>query len=191
MTLNPLKESSKEMDTMTVKPILGFVARFTVIHFVTYCVFGLIFSTVFNYPALFALPEMAIFFRPTTSIWVLAGPLFQFIRGPIMALAIYPFRKVILNNKRGWILLWGLFVALAILSPAGAAPSSIEGIVYSVLPLWFHLVGLAEILLQTLALSFLFYLWEQNPEEKKIWIPVVLVFSVLLVMVVWGLILVF
>jgi hypothetical protein len=106
-----------------------------------------------------------------------------------MALAIYPFRKVILDNKRGWILLWGLFVAFAILSPAGAAPSSIEGIVYSVLPFWFHLIGLPEILLQTLALSFLFYLWEQNPEEKKILIPFIVIFSVLLVMVVGGLIL--
>lgn len=178
------------MDTMAVKTILGFVARFTVIHFVTYFVFGLIFSTVFNYHALFALPEIAIFMRPTNSIWVRAGPLFQLIRGPIMALAIYPFRKVIFDNKRGWILLWGLFVALAILSPAGAAPSSIEGIVYSVFPLWFHLIGLPEILLQTLALSFLFYLWEQNPEEKKISIPFIVIFVVLVVMLVWGLILV-
>ncbi len=184
-----MKESSKEMDTMTVKPIFGFVIRFTIIHFVTYVVFGLIFMTLLNYHVLYMLPEIAIFMRPTTSIWVLAGPLFQLIRGPIMALAIYPFRKVILDNRRGWILLWGLFVALAILSPAGAAPCSIEGIVYSVLPLWFHLIGLPEILLQTLALSFLFYVWEQNPEEKKISIPLIIVFSVLLVMVVWGLIL--
>lgn len=164
----------------TSKPILGFLARFTLVHFVTYWIFGFLFYTLLGYHALYELPEIAVFMRPTTSIWVTAGPLFQLVRGPIMALAIFPFYKVFLDRKMGWMLLWGLFIALAILSPAGPTPGSIEGIVYTVLPLRFHLIGLPEVLLQTLALSFLVCLWQRRPQEKKIWVPFLTVFIVIL-----------
>jgi len=170
----------------TSKPILGFIARFTLVHFVTYWISGFLFYTLLGYHALYELPEIAVFMRPTTSIWVTAGPLFQLVRGPIMALAIFPFNKVFLNRKRGWMLLWGLFIALAILSPAGPTPGSIEGIAFTVLPLWFHLVGLPEVLLQTLALSFLVYLWERRPQEKKIWVPFLIVFVVMLALQILG-----
>ncbi|RZN67733.1 MAG: hypothetical protein EF807_07185 [Candidatus Methanolliviera hydrocarbonicum] len=103
-----------------------------------------------------------------------------------MALAIFPFRKVFLHKERGWMLLWGLFIALAILSPAGPTPGSIEGIVYTVLPLQFHLIGLPEALLQTLALSFLFCFWERRPEEKKIWIPLLAIFIAILALSILG-----
>ena len=172
--------------TRILKPILGFLTRFTLVHFVTYWIFGLLFFTLLGYSALYARPEIAVFMRPTTSIWVYAGPLFQLIRGPIMALAIFPFRKVFLHKERGWMLLWGLFIALAILSPAGPTPGSIEGIVYTVLPLQFHLIGLPEALLQTLALSFLFCFWERRPEEKKIWIPLLAIFIAILALSILG-----
>ena len=172
--------------TRILKPILGFLTRFTLVHFVTYWIFGLLFFTLLGYSALYARPEIAVFMRPTTSIWVYAGPLFQLIRGPIMALAIFPFRKVFLHKERGWMLLWGLFIALAILSPAGPIPGSIEGIVYTVLPLQFHLIGLPEALLQTLALSFLFCFWERRPEEKKIWIPLLAIFIAILALSILG-----
>ena len=172
--------------TMTLKPIWGFLTRFTLVHFVTYQIFGLLFFTFIGYHELYTRPEIALFMRPTTSIWVYAGPLFQLIRGPIMALAIFPFRKVFLHEKRGWMLLWGLFIALAILSPAGPTPGSIEGIVYTVLPLQFHLIGLPEVLLQTLALSSLFCFWERRPEEKKILIPLLAIFIVILALTILG-----
>ena len=172
--------------TRILKPILGFLTRFTLVHFVTYWIFGLLFFTLLGYSALYARPEIAVFMRPTTSIWVYAGPLFQLIRGPIMALAIFPFRKLFLHKERGWMLLWGLFIALAILSPAGPTPGSIEGIVYTVLPLQFHLIGLPEALLQTLALSFLFCFWERRPEEKKIWIPLLAIFIAILALSILG-----
>jgi hypothetical protein len=78
------------------------------------------------------------------------------------------------------------FIALAILSPAGPTPGSIEGIVYTVLPLQFHLIGLPEALLQTLALSFLFCFWERRPEEKKIWIPLLAIFIAILALSILG-----
>jgi hypothetical protein len=37
--------------------------------------------------------------------------------------------------------LWLALAIIGILSPFGAAPSSIEGMIYSVLPVWFHVVN--------------------------------------------------
>ena len=176
----------KMEQSLTLKNVSGFITRFTIVHFVTYWIFGLAFFTLFGYHELYSQPEIAIFMRPTTSIWVHTGPLFQLIRGPIMALAIFPFRKVLLQEKRGWMLLWGLFIAFAILSPAGPTPGSIEGIVYTVLPLKFHLIGLPEVLLQTLTLSFLFCFWEQRPGEMKLLIPLLTTFFVILTLSVLG-----
>ena len=97
----------------------------------------------------------------------MAGPLFQLIRGPIIGLALFPFRKVFLNEKQGWMLLWGLMLALMIFAPAGA-PGSIEGLVYTRMPLWFHAISLPETILQTLTFSLLLIAWQKRTEKKTI-----------------------
>ncbi len=69
--------------------------------------------------------------------------------------------------KHGWLSLWLLFVVFAILSTTGAAPSSIEGMVYTRLPLWYHLIGLPEIMLQTLAFSLLLIWWDKRASKAN------------------------
>jgi hypothetical protein len=44
----------------------------------------------------------------------------------------------------------------------------LEGIIYTVLPLWLHLIGLPEILLQSLFLSLLVFYWVNHPQ--KMWL---------------------
>ena len=136
--------------TTNFKSILSWIARITLLHFVTYFAFGAIFFNVLDYGTLYADPDVAIFMRSTTDPLVMAGPLFQFIRGPIIALALYPFRKVFMNTKRGWASLWGLLLALMVIAPAGAAPGTIEGLIYTKIPIWFHVISLPEVILQTL-----------------------------------------
>jgi hypothetical protein len=54
-------------------------------------------------------------------------------------------------------------VGLAIFSTAGAAPGSVEGIIYTKIPLGLQLIGLPEVLLQTLAFSLLVTTWHRHP----------------------------
>jgi hypothetical protein len=50
--------------------------------------------------------------RPTSDRWVMAGPLFQPVRGVVFALAFYPFRDVLFAERGGWLRMWWLLVAL-------------------------------------------------------------------------------
>ena len=48
---------------------------------------------------------LAGYMRPTTDRWVMAGPLFQPIRGVVFALAFYPLRSVLFGRKNGWLII--------------------------------------------------------------------------------------
>lgn len=162
---------------------LGFTGRIIVAHFLTYFILGSVFYFIgLNVMVYFENnphPLINALFRDTSSLLVMAGPQFQLLRGLIFAIALYPFREVILERKLGWLYLWGIFLALAIFAPSSAAPGSIEGNVYTNLPVSFHLIYLPEIVLQTLAFAGLFVVWEKRP-IKKLTIPLVVIFFLVL-----------
>jgi hypothetical protein len=144
--------------SITVKTIL--------VHTVTYFIVGLIFSTLLDYSAKFSDPAISIMMRPTSDPLVASGAWFQVLRGFLFGLAFYFLREIVFARKNGWMILWLVLVTVGILSPFGAAPSSIEGMVYTRLPIWFHFVGLPEILIQALVLAYLTYYWVNHPEKK-------------------------
>lgn len=145
-----------------------FVARVVVLHTVTYWVAGLVFATAFDYQTLFAVPPLSTYMRPLDSLWVVAGPLLQPVRGAVMGLALWPFRHVVVDRDRGWLYLWGLFVGVAILNAPGPAPGSFEGFVYTTVPLTVQLRGLPEVLVQTLLFSVGLVYWERNPADRRL-----------------------
>ncbi|MEJ2195355.1 MAG: hypothetical protein P8X73_10935 [Ignavibacteriaceae bacterium] len=56
-----------------------------------------------------------------------------------------------------------------ILSTPAAAPCSVEGLLYSKLLIWYHLIGLPEILLQTLTFSLVLTCWmRRKPKDVKV-----------------------
>jgi O-antigen ligase len=59
-----------------------------------------------------------------------------------------------------------MLVIVGILSPFGAAPSSIEGMLYTVLPVWFHVAGFPEVFVQAGLLALLTHYWVNHPEKK-------------------------
>lgn len=128
-------------------------------HTVTYFIFGAIFSNLFDYPFLFAQDIIKDFMQPITSENILYGPFLQPLRGILFSIAIYPLRELLIEKKNAWLILWGLFLVFGILSTPGPAPCSIEGVIYTKLPLSFHLIGIWEISLQTLAFSYLLTRW--------------------------------
>lgn len=134
---------------------LRFVASATFIHAVTYFIFGIVFSSMLDYPNLFGQPVIRDYYRPFGSVSNYIGPLIQIARGALFGVVLLPFRKVMEESRYGWLYVWALFVGVGILGTPAAAPSSIEGLVYTRLPTWFHLIGFPEILSQTLAFSLL------------------------------------
>jgi hypothetical protein len=157
------------------------ILKTIVTHTVTYFLMGVISFALLDYAAGYAAPTVSQFMRQTSEKIVMAGPLFQPLRGLIFGLVIYLLREVFLQRRRGWLLLWATLVGIGILSTYGAAPGSIEGVIYTKLPLSFHLNGLPETLVQSLVFSGLLFYWVNHPEKKWLtWLLTIIFFIVLL-----------
>jgi hypothetical protein len=134
-------------------------------HMVTYFAVGLMALGLLDYRHLYADTELRHLMRPTTSPWVAAGGALQLARGTVFAVILWPLAETLVS--RSWLILFGLFVGLAILGTAGPAPGSLEGAIFTTLPPWLHLVGLPEVVLQTAAFSFCLVAWYRRPARWK------------------------
>lgn len=143
---------------------LKFITRVTLIHVATYILCGIIFSTLFNYHELFQLGNTKYFMREFEGVSTLIGPLLQVFRGIIFGLILLLLKEPIIEKKYGWLKLWGIIAVIGIINTPGPAPFSIEGMIYTQLPLLVHLKGAPEILIQTLLFSILV---ARPPREKK------------------------
>ena len=152
-----MKESNFSFSDISLKS--------TIVHTVSYFIIGILALTFWDYSAKFADPIAANMFRQTDHPLVAAGPLFQILRGFLFGIVFYFLREIIFTRKRGWLTLWLVLIIVGIVSPFGAAPSSIEGMIYTVLPTWFHFMGLPEVIMQAGLLAFLTYYWVNHPEK--------------------------
>lgn len=139
-----------------------------VVHTATYFVMGLLALTFLEYRTAFEAPVTREFMRPVDDPVVALGPSLQFLRGILFACAFYPLRDLVFGRRRGWLTMWLLLVTLGILAPFAAAPGSVEGLIYTKLPLRIQLSGWAEIVTQALLLSVILHHWVNHPEKKWI-----------------------
>lgn len=149
------------MNRNTLREFGQFALKVIIVHCVTYFLFGLVMSNLLHYEELFQREIIRDFMLPLNSRSLL-GVLMQPVRGLLFAVALWPIRSAILQMRHGWLSVWLIFLVFAILSTTSAAPSSIEGILYTKLPLWYHLIGLPEITLQTLAFSYILVWWDKR-----------------------------
>ncbi len=149
------------------KTFLSFTGQVIVAHTLTYFVAGLIASNVFHYGSVFEMPVIRDYMLPIAQHNVLVGPFLQPVRGLIFAIGLWPIRHLLIEHRRGWLVLWGLLVTIGILSTPAAAPGSIEGVLYTRLPLWYHIIGLPEILLQTLVFSVWLVWWQRQSIRER------------------------
>ena len=145
---------------------ISIALKTTIIHTVTYFIVGLISFLWLDYSAKFADPTVANLMRQTDHPLVAAGPMFQVLRGFLFGIVFYALREIIFARKRGWLTLWLLLVVVGVLSAFGPTPGSIEGMIYTVLPAWFHIVGLPEVFIQSGLLAFVTHYWVNHPEKK-------------------------
>jgi len=143
---------------------LGLAAKTIVCHTLTYFLMGMLAAHFLNYAALMARPDSGM--RQITDPWVMAGPLFQPLRGLVFALVFYPFRERLFGRKNGWLLMGWMLIALGILSTFGPASGSIEGMIYTPTPIRFQLRGWLEVVPQALLLSALLCYWVNQPQKK-------------------------
>lgn len=144
--------------------LTALAAKTIVCHTITYLVMGALAAHFLNYAAVMAKPESGM--RPMSDPWVMAGPLFQPIRGFIFALVFYPLRECLFERRNGWILSSWMLVALGILSTFGPATGSVEGMIYTRAPILSQLRGWLEVGPQVLLLSGLLFYWVNHPEKK-------------------------
>ena len=149
------------------RPILSEALVKTVVtHTITYFIMGLLASTILNYAGFFAESGLNLIMRQTNDPWVMAGPLFQPIRGILFGLVFYLLREPFFGKKNGWLVMWFTLVALGIIGTFGPTPGSIEGMLYTIFPLGVHLRGLPEVILQSLFLSLILFYWVNHPQKK-------------------------
>jgi hypothetical protein len=141
-----------------------------IVHTVTYVAVGIVAFLVLDYTAWFAEPRVAAYMRQTSDPLVMAGPLFQPIRGLLFGVVFYLFREVVFR-PRGWVRLWLMLLIVGILSTFGPTPSSIEGMIYTTWPLAWHVRGLPEIVIQSGLLAWLAHHWVTRPSR---WLSVLL-----------------
>jgi len=163
----------------------GLTVRTIVVHTVTYFIMGLLALTFLEYRTAFAEPVTREYMRQVNEPIVALGPALQFIRGILFAAAFYPLREILFGRKNGWLVTWLLLVSLGILSTFAAAPGSVEGLLYTKMPVSLQISGWLEVVTQALLLSGILYYWVNHPKQKWLaWILGILfvlaiIFSVL------------
>jgi len=177
---------SFEQDTTPIT-LPSLTVKTVVVHTVTYFIAGILAYTINDYRTMYTQPPLSYIMRPTTDTLVMAGPLFQPIRGVIFALALYPLRNILFAPPRGWLTLWWLLLALGVLSTFGPAFGSIEGLIYTTLPAREQLVGLWEVVLQSLLFSFILFKWVNQPEKGWLRWTLSVAFGIVLLLPVLGL----
>ena len=178
--------TSRELDAKRIT-LPSLTIKTIVVHTVTYFVAGILAFTLNDYQQMYAQPPLSYFMRPTTDRMVMAGPLFQPIRGVIFALAFYPLRSILFGTRRGWLVLWWLLLALGVLSTFGPAFGSVEGLIYTVIPPREQILGLWEVLLQSFLFAFILFYWVNEPQKRWLRWTMAAAFCIVLLLPVLGL----
>ena len=160
-----------------------------VVHTVTYFAVGLLAFTLFDYTTRFADPSMHGLMRQTDDPLVAAGPLFQPIRGLLFGMVFTMLRDTLFRGRGGWFTMWVMLVLVGIFSTFGPTPGSVEGMIYTTLPITGQVFGLIEVLLQSLLLSVITTYWVSHPKAKWLnWVLGIL-FALVLILPSLGLLL--
>ena len=165
---------------------LPLAVKTAICHTITYMCMGMLAFHFLHYAELLSQPNSGM--RAVTSPWVIAGPLFQPLRGVLFALVFYPFREVLFGRKYGWLLMSWTLIALGILGTFGPAGGSMEGMIYTPVPVIAQMRGWLEIVPQAVLLSALLCYWVNHPGKKWLSWVVSVVFVAMMAMSVMGLV---
>lgn len=164
--LGTVDDSVTRGSTATTPSLGAVLVKAAASHTLTYFVVGVSSFFVLDYAAAFVAPETAGYLRPTTDALVMAGPIFQPVRGALLGSALWLVRDAVFAAPRGWLRIWAILLVVGVVSPFGAMPGSIEGLVYTTWPVSAHLRLLPELVVQTGLLSWLLHSWVVRPDRR-------------------------
>ncbi|MFW6294838.1 MAG: hypothetical protein ACOC1M_03845 [Halanaerobium sp.] len=147
------------------KKFYYYMARFTIVHVLTYMFIGVVFANLQNYKAAFMSIEQFENYRTLNSAVVRAAPFFQIFRGGFFAAVLYPFYNIIIKSEFGWLKLFFVIWGFSFIGSIGPIPGSIEGFIYTNTGIQEHLVGAPEVTIQALIFSWFFVKWENRTER--------------------------
>jgi hypothetical protein len=128
------------------------IFKVTIIHIITYVICGITYMQVFDYQS--TLSQIGM--RDTNSLIVGLAPVFQIVRGFLFGIVLWVLRNSFVNNKYGWLIIWGLIVIVGIFNTPSTSPGSIEYFIYcepTNEPWNLAFGGMLEILTQTFLFS--------------------------------------
>lgn len=156
------------------------VVKTMVAHTLTYFLVGAVAFFALDYAkTVYSDPSVAASSRPTSDPMVMAGPLFQPIRGILFGFVFYLLRESFLRRSRGWLVMWATLVIIGIIGQFTGGLGSIEGLVYSRVSVTYQLLLLPEVFLQSFLLSVLLFYWINHPKKWLNWVLGVAFFLVL------------
>ncbi len=135
-------------------------------HTITYMLMGGLAYHFFHYADLFNNPCSGM--RPATSLWVIFGGPLQIFRGVLFASLFYLFRERLFGRANGWLLMAWMLVGIGILGTFAAPGGSLEGFIYTTIPIALQFRSYLEIVTQALLLSFLLYYWVNHSGKKAL-----------------------
>lgn len=146
--------------------IKGFLTRFSLLHLISYFVVGSIFYELSGYEEALATMELFSYYRPLESIGMVGAVIFgQLLRGPMLAVLLWPFYAGFIKMKWGWLRLFSLLFGFTVL----ASPIFLRELLVFELSLVEYLetltVGIPEIFFQMLIFSVIFFYWQRRVER--------------------------
>lgn len=166
------------------KSKLTFIYRVTYAHMISYFLAGLFALFFMNYREHYASQYLVGYMRQISDPMVALGPGLQLFRGLILGLCLLPLKKLILHEQKGYLKLGGLILGLSSISTIGPAPGSFDGVIYTLLPLRYHLLGIPETLLYIVLLVTILAFSYTRESKIITWLSaasilIILLFSVL------------
>lgn len=160
-----------------------FFWRVAASHMISYFIMGFIALHLLDYKNLFENPPFSYLMKPISSPWIALGPLLQVFRGLVFSLALWLFKDVFLDRKYGWLKLFGILIGLSLLSTVGPTPGSIEGLIYTQIPIKQQLIGYFEVVPQLLIFSIMVFYWCKFPKQLYNVLSIVIVVIICLMSV--------
>lgn len=139
-------------------------AKTVVCHTITYFIAGFLAFKFLHYAEIFNQPNSGM--QPTNSLRVVLGAPLQIFRGVLFASVFYLFREQLFGRKNGWLLMSWILIGIGILGTFGAPGGSLEGYIYTTIPVRIQMRGYLEIVPQALLLSALLCYWVNNAGKK-------------------------
>ena len=148
--------------------LLKFIWRITYAHVISFFIAGAFAMTFMNYGEHYINEPLSLFMKPTTHPIVSLGMILQVIRGIIVALVIYPLHKAFFEEDYGFIKLGLIILGLSVLSTFGSGIGSVDGYIFTTLPLATHMLGYPEAIIWILSFIGILYLSYKYKNKKII-----------------------